>query len=91
MTDHRLRHSEVLRSDDDVAATVAPMHEIDAGLRSHVEDMYRARGGREDSLPGAAAVSGRGRVDVRFAEDSDGELYVLTKSDGLIRLVVGLR
>jgi hypothetical protein len=26
-----------------------------------------------------AAVSGPGRVDVRFAEDNDGELYLLTK------------
>jgi hypothetical protein len=30
-------------------------------------------------------------VDVRFAEDHDGELYVLTKSDGMIRRVVGLK
>jgi hypothetical protein len=27
-------------------------------------------------------------VDLRFAEDDDGELYVLTKSDGMIRKVV---
>ena len=38
-----------------------------------------------------AAVSGRGRVDMRLAEDAAGELYVLTKSDGMIRQVVGLR
>ena len=37
------------------------------------------------------AVAGRGRVDVRFAVDNDGELYVLTKSDGVIRKVVGAR
>ena len=37
------------------------------------------------------AVSGRGRVDMRFAADNDGELYVLTKSDGMIRKVVGAR
>jgi hypothetical protein len=30
-------------------------------------------------------------VDVRFAEDSAGELYLLTKSDGMIRQVVGFR
>jgi hypothetical protein len=36
-----------------------------------------------------AMVSGRGRVDLRFAEDNDGELYVLTKSDGMIRKVIG--
>jgi mono/diheme cytochrome c family protein len=38
-----------------------------------------------------AAISGRGRVDLRFAEDNDGELYVLTKSDGMIRKVVAAR
>ena len=35
--------------------------------------------------------SGRGRVDLRFAVDNDGELYILTKSDGMIRKVVGAR
>jgi hypothetical protein len=50
-----------------------------------VEESYRARGGRGVTLPGAAGVSGRGRVDMRLAEDADGELYVLTKSDGMIR------
>lgn len=65
--------------------------EVDAGLRRLVEETFRARGGRGDALPGAAAVSGRARVDMRFAHDHDGELYVLTKSDGMIRQVVGLR
>jgi hypothetical protein len=32
---------------------------------------------------------GHGRVDIRFATDSAGELYVLSKSDGMIRQVVG--
>jgi hypothetical protein len=36
-------------------------------------------------------VSGRGRVDMRLAEDSAGELYVLTKSDGMIRQVLALK
>jgi mono/diheme cytochrome c family protein len=30
-------------------------------------------------------------VDLRFAVDNDGELYILTKSDGMIRKVVGAR
>jgi len=30
-------------------------------------------------------------VDVRLAQDSDGELYVLTKSDGMIRRIVAVR
>jgi hypothetical protein len=83
--------ADVLRADDADPATVAPIHEVDAGLRRLAEETFRARGGRGDALPGAAAVSGRGRVDMRFGEDSDGELYILTKSDGMIRHVVGFR
>jgi mono/diheme cytochrome c family protein len=83
--------ADVLRADDGDPATLAPIHELDTGLRRLVEESFRARGGQGDALPGAAAVSGRGRVDVRFAEDSAGELYLLTKSDGMIRQVVGVR
>jgi hypothetical protein len=36
-------------------------------------------------------MAGDGRVDLRFAVDNDGELYLLTKSDGMIRKVVGAR
>jgi mono/diheme cytochrome c family protein len=82
---------DVLQADDDNPTTIAPMHELDAGLRRLVEDAFRARGGRGDVIPGIAAVAGRGRVDMRFAEDSAGELYVLTKADGMIRQVVGMR
>lgn len=81
----------VLAADDDDPTTVAPIHEIDANLRRIVEDTYRARGGKGEALPGAAAISGRGRVDMRLAVDNDGELYILTKSDGMIRRVVGAR
>jgi mono/diheme cytochrome c family protein len=83
--------AEVLAADDGNPATVAQIHEMDAGLRRLVEDTYRARGGRGERLPGAAAVSGRGRVDYRFAVDHDGELYILTKSDGMIRTIVGAK
>ena len=83
--------ADVLRADDDSPATLAPIHEIDAGLRRLTEATFRTRGGRGETLPGAAAVAGRGRVDLRFAEDRDGEIYVLTKSDGMIRQVVGFK
>jgi mono/diheme cytochrome c family protein len=83
--------ADVRQADDGDPTTVAPIHELDTGLRRLVEETFRARGGQGDALPGAAAVSGRGRVDVRFAEDRAGELYLLTKSDGMIRQVVGVR
>jgi mono/diheme cytochrome c family protein len=82
--------ADVLAADDGNAATVAPIHEMDAGLRGLAEATYRARGGKGDGLPGRGAVSG-GRVDQRFAIDNAGELYILTKSDGMIRRVVGAR
>jgi mono/diheme cytochrome c family protein len=83
--------ADVLRADDGDPTSLAPTHEVDAGLRRLVEETFRARGAQGATLPGAAGVSGRGRVDMRLAEDGDGELYVLTKSDGVIRQVVGLR
>jgi mono/diheme cytochrome c family protein len=83
--------ADVLAADDGAATTVAGIHEMEAGLRRLTEDAYRARGGKGQTLPGTAAVSGRGRVDMRFAADDAGELYVLTKSDGMIRKVVGVR
>ena len=83
--------ADVLAADDGNPATIAPMHELDTGLRRLVEATFHARGGQGDALPGAAAISGRGRVDVRFAEDNAGELYLLTKSDAMIRQVVGFR
>ena len=83
--------AEVLAADDGNPATMAQIHEIDAGLRRIVEEAYRARGGKGAQLPGAAGVSGRGRVDYRFAVDDDGELYILSKSDGMIRSVAGAR
>jgi mono/diheme cytochrome c family protein len=82
--------ADVLRADDGDPTTLAPIHELDTGLRRVVEETFHVRGG-QGALPGAAAVSGRGRVDVRFAEDRAGELYLLTKSDGMIRQVVGVR
>jgi hypothetical protein len=53
------------------------------------EAEYHARGGKDPDLPGRAAVSGEGRVDARFAIDAAGELYIYSKSDGMIRAVVG--
>jgi mono/diheme cytochrome c family protein len=81
--------ADVLAADDRNPTTLAAIHEIDAGLRQLTEDTYRTRGGTGDALPGFGAQAGRGRVDIRFAVDNDGELYILSKSDGMIRKVVG--
>jgi mono/diheme cytochrome c family protein len=83
--------ADVLAADDGNPMTVAPIHEVDAGLRAITEETYRKRGGIGQTIPGTGMVAGRGRVDLRFATDNDGELYILTKSDGMIRKVVGAR
>ncbi len=81
--------TSLLAADDGRPDTVASIHEMETGLRALVTQAYRARGGKGADLPGAAQISGRGRVDPRFAVDEAGELYVLTKPDGMIRKVVG--
>jgi hypothetical protein len=48
-----------------------------------VEATYRDRGGKR---PAGSPMSGR--VDARLAIDASGELYLLTKSDGMIRAIV---
>jgi hypothetical protein len=50
-----------------------------------VEQAYDRRGGIDADLPGGAGISGSGRADIRLAEDATGELYVTSKSDGMIR------
>jgi hypothetical protein len=51
---------------------------------------YVARGGLDPALPGDASVTGsNGRADIRLLTDDKGELYILGKSDGMIRAVVG--
>jgi hypothetical protein len=50
-----------------------------------VEAGYDERGGVDADLPGGASISGTGRADIRLAEDAAGELYVTSKSDGVIR------
>lgn len=51
-----------------------------------VVEAYHDRGGQDPNLPGSAEATGsNGRADLRLAIDADGELYLLSKSDGFIR------
>lgn len=52
---------------------------------------YHARGGTSPRLPGRADLIKGGRADVRLSIDADGELYLYSKSDGVIRKIVGAR
>lgn len=82
---------DVVAADDGNPETLAPIREIEWNLRALTEETFQARGGEGETLPGVARASGFGRVDLRFAVDDEGEIYVLTKSDGMIRKVVGGR
>lgn len=53
-----------------------------------VEIGYDVRGGLAGNLPGVGNISGTGRADIRLAVDGAGELYILSKPDGMIRAVV---
>ena len=48
--------ADVLAADDGNPTTVAPIHEMDAGLRRLTEETYRARGGKGEALPGDGRV-----------------------------------
>jgi len=50
---------------------------------------YHARGAAKPNLPGGAKVAG-GRADIHLAMDSSGELFILSKSDGMIREVTAV-
>jgi hypothetical protein len=87
---------EMLAADDGDPKTMAQMHDVKITWNNNAyktmapinEIAYHARGGKAEHLPGAERVPG-GRSDMRLARDAAGELYIMTKSDGMIRAVVG--
>ncbi|MES1261822.1 MAG: hypothetical protein ABUS49_08800, partial [Acidobacteriota bacterium] len=70
-------------------AAAAGAGEVYGSMYPITELVYHSRGGTAASLPGAAKVAGGGRSDIHLWADSKGELYILSKSDGVIRVVVG--
>ena len=87
--------AEMIAADDGKPGTMARLNEIRvrwngeiyASMFPIVEAAYHARGGKDPNLPGTSTVSGDGRADIRFAADAAGELYILSKSDGVIRAI----
>jgi hypothetical protein len=94
-------YAEMLAADDGVAATVAAMHEIsirwrapgaspDAStqvsptMRPAIAAGYEARRRAVGDVDGGRVP---GRADIRLGVDASGELYVLSKTDGMIRVV----
>ena len=46
--------------------------------------------GVETNVDDSADMVGNSRADLRFGVDSEGEIYIMTKTDGFIRKLVGL-
>jgi hypothetical protein len=90
-------YKDMLAADDGKPNTLAAIHEVKVLWNNQVYDTlfpvaeagYHARGGKDPDLPGQATVSGMGRADARLAIDDAGELYLYSKTDGMIRSVVG--
>jgi glucose/sorbosone dehydrogenase len=90
-------YKDMLAADDGNPATLAAIHEVkvrwkDKGYDSMfpiVEAAYHARGGKMPRLAVGSNLVFGGRADVRFSIDAQGELYLYSKSDGVIRKVVG--
>ena len=91
---------DMVAADDGDPKTMAPLHpakilwsqpggskELYGSMAPVTAVAYHARGGKAETLPGRARVSG-GRSDIHFLIDNAGELYILSKSDGIIRAVV---
>jgi len=92
------RMTDLYAAADGNPATLAAYTEIKTDLASIVlkraRDRTPSRPSTDVSLVGATASGNPStvsappfRVDMRLAVDSDGEIYVLTKSDGMIRRV----
>jgi hypothetical protein len=63
--------------------------EVYGSMAPITEIAYHARGGTAKGLPGFAAVNSGGRADIHLWADSGGELFIISKSDGMIRSVAG--
>jgi hypothetical protein len=89
-------YAEMLAADDGNPRTMATMHEIKLRWNAQqydsmlpiAADAYHARGGTRPTLPGRN-VTGPGRADAHVAADATGEMYIFTKTDGMIRSIVG--
>jgi hypothetical protein len=93
-------YAEMLAADDGKPDTLAKMHDIavswkapDAAapvvhstMRPVTLAGFEARRRADPAGAGAKAPT---RTDMRFGLDADGEIYIFTKADGMVRAVVG--
>ncbi len=95
--------ADMLAADDGDPKTMATIHPIELlwsadGSKAKeeryptmapiVSATYHARGGEAPILPGFTSNVAKNRADIRLGLDRHGELYILSKNDGMIREVV---
>jgi Glucose / Sorbosone dehydrogenase len=88
-------YTDMLAADDGNPKTMAKMYEVKILWGKQVYDTmmpivsktFRDRGSKAENMNGKGRVSGE-RADVRLAVDQAGEMYVYSKSDGMIRKIV---
>lgn len=94
--------NEMIAADDGNPATMATLHPLEiqytdaAGktetvptMRPIVSARYHARGGTASFMPGYGTPVGKGRADIRLLLDGGGHFYIVSKSDGMLRIVTG--
>ena len=96
-------YADMLAADDGNPKTMAKMYEVklswndpqdapDAGTQVYdtmlpiVRKTYANRGAKNEQMNGRSLL-GPGRADMRLAVDQAGEMYVYSKSDGMIRRI----
>ena len=89
------RAADLTAATDGDPATLAPFTEIKTDLpHLAVERAVQRKPPRAPATPPAPGTPPRPtfppRIDLRLATDSEGEIYVLTKSDGMIRRIESL-
>ena len=90
-------YKDMLAADDGNPNTMARMYEVKIRWNKNVYDTmmpivratFLQRGSKAENMNGRSKVSGSQRADVRIAVDQAGEMYVYSKSDGMIRRIVG--
>jgi len=86
----------MLAADDGDPKTMAKFHDVKILWNGKAYDTmfpinelaYHLRGGKEEHLASRQTVANQGRGDDRLAVDASGELYIYSKSDGMIRQIV---
>lgn len=83
--------ADLLKATDGDPATLAPFTEIKTDLTQRVDEAMATRAPGPAPATTSSAPPPPRRIDMRLATDSDGEIYVLTKSDGMVRRIDSLQ